>query len=188
MKLSVYEKHRENPFIKQAIEQVDNHLVKKYKTASKTGEKAVLQAIDKDTGEIKGHTQFIRQIEVDEDKFAKVYLSNFSAFHDLGKQAIKVFGYILEQLVPNRDMFMFFMDDCMKHTNYATKKPIYKGLADLVEAEIIARGPSDTTYFINPLVVFNGSRITFAKTYVKKQRKIKKEIVGPNQLNFDLED
>lgn len=115
-----------------------------------------------------GHTTFIRQVEVDEDKFAKLYLSNFSAFHELGKQAIKIFGYILEQLIPNRDMFMFFMDECMVHTGYATKKPIYKGLADLVEAEIIARGPSDTNYFINPLIVFNGNRVTFAKTYVKK--------------------
>ena len=39
----------------------------------------------------------------------------------------------------------------------------------LLENDIIARGPSDSLYFINPMVAFNGDRVTFAKTYVKKQ-------------------
>ena len=178
MKLSAYEKHRKNPFMEKAIEEVNGHIVRKYKNTAGYGKKAVLQAINPNTGEILGHTTFIRQMEVDEDKFTKLYLANFNAFYELGKQAMKVFGYILEQLVPNQDMFTFFIDECMEYTKYSTKKPIYKGLADLVGSEIIARGPSDINYFINPLIIFNGNRITFAKTYVKK-RKPK----DPNQLN-----
>jgi hypothetical protein len=181
MKLSVYEKHRKNPFVEKALDEINNNIVRKYRNSSGYGKKAVLQAVDSNTGEILGHTTFIRQIEVDEDKFAKIYLSNFSAFHELGKQAIKVFGYILERLEPNKDMFMFFLDECMEHTKYATKKPIYRGLAELVESEIIARGPADTIYFINPMIVFNGNRITFAKTYVKKP---KVKAIDPNQTNL----
>jgi hypothetical protein len=79
-KLSTFKKNTENPFLKQAVEKVQNNIVKKYKTASNTDEKAILQAYDKTTGEVLGHTRFVRQIEVDEDKFAKFYLSNFSSF------------------------------------------------------------------------------------------------------------
>ena len=104
-----FEMNRENPFLKKAIEQVEKNVVKKYKTATKTDQKAILQAFDPETGEVLGHTQFIRQIEVDEQQFAKLYLSNFSSFFDLKPQAIKVFGYILNQLVPNRDEFMFLL-------------------------------------------------------------------------------
>lgn len=56
------------------------NIVKKYKTASNTNQKAILQAFDPNTGEVLGHTQFIRQIEVDEQQFAKFYLSSFSSF------------------------------------------------------------------------------------------------------------
>ena len=56
--ISKFNKNKENPFLKQAVEQVNNNIVKKYKTASKVGEKAVLKAVD-DNGEILGHTQFI---------------------------------------------------------------------------------------------------------------------------------
>jgi len=175
-----FKKNKENPFLKQALEEINNNVVKKYKTATKTGQKAILQAVDPNTGEIMGHTQFIRQIEVDEQQFAKFYLSNFSAFFDLKPSAIKVFGYILEQLIPGKDYFFLFLEDALEYTGYKSHKSIHQGLADLLKAGIIARGKSDNHYFINPMVVFNGNRITFAKTYVKK----KKKFVDPNQTNL----
>lgn len=178
--ISKFNKNRENPFLKQAVQQVNNNIVKRYKTASKVGEKAILKAVD-DNGEILGHTQFIRQIEVDEEQFAKFYLSNFSSFFNLKPSAIKVFGYILTQLVPNRDVFNFYIDDCQEYTGYKSFKTIYIGLASLLENEIIARGRTEYEYYINPMIVFNGNRITFAKTYVKKK---KSKTIDPAQTNI----
>ncbi|MCG8758099.1 replication/maintenance protein RepL [Tenacibaculum finnmarkense] len=180
--LSNYAFNTKNPFIEQSISEVNKHIVKKYKTASNTGEKAILKAIDTDTGEILGHTQFIRQIEVDEEQFAKMYLSNFNAFFDLKPSSIKVFGYILNCLKPNKDEFLFIMKDCLEYTKYSSKVSVFKGLAQLVENEIIARGRTDFLYFINPMVVFNGSRVTFAKTYVK-QKKVE-QVKGNKQLDL----
>ncbi len=182
--LSKYELNKENPFLKQALEQIQSNIVKKYKTASKTGEKAILKAFDESTGEVLGHTQFIRQIEVDEEQFAKIYLSNFSAFFDLKPSAIKVFSYILKQLLPNKDEFVFLLDECLEHTKYKAKSSVFQGLGQLVENGIIARGKTDFLYYINPMVVFNGSRITFAQTYVKKKKT--KQIEDPNQVKFDF--
>lgn len=180
--LTEYSLNKENPFLTQAIEQVNNSIVKKYKTASKTGEKAILKAYDQN-GEVVGHTQFIRQIEVDEEQFAKFYLSNFSAFFDLKPQAIKVFGYILTQLIPNRDEFLFLTDEALEFTKYKSSTSIRIGLTSLLKNEIIARGRADNLYFINPMVAFNGNRITFAKTYVKKK---KKKIEDKNQTSIDF--
>jgi len=178
VKVSEFQKNEENPFLKQAIEEVNNSIVKKYKTATKTDQKAILQAFDPETGEVLGHTQFIRQIEVDEQQFAKLYLSNFSAFFDLQPSAIKVFGYILNNLLPNKDFFYFNREDCMKYTGYTSDGSIFKGLAQLLASEIIARGKTDYIYFINPLIFFNGNRISFTKTYVKKQKKAQ---IDPSQ-------
>lgn len=167
-KLSSFSFNEENPFLKEAVEQVQNMVVKRFKSAVRTDERAILKAYDENTGEVLGHTQFIRQIEVDEEQFAKFYLSNFSVFFDLKPPAIKVFGYILNQLVPNKDEFLFVIDDCTKFCGYKTKASIFQGLGQLVENRIIARGKTDFLYYINPMIVFNGNRVTFAKTYISK--------------------
>ena len=171
-KLSDFKKNEENPFMKQAIEEIENHVVKKYKSNTGSDKRGVVVACDTDTGEV-FKTSFIRQIEVDEQQFTKLYLSNFAAFFDLSSAAIRVFGYILTCMKPKNDMIIFARKKCVEYTQYKSDKPIYKGLAELVEAEIIARGPADNLWFINPLTFFNGDRVTFAKTYVKKKSKEK---------------
>ena len=44
--LSNYSRNDENPFLNEAVEQIQNNIVKKYKNTAGYGEKAVLQAID----------------------------------------------------------------------------------------------------------------------------------------------
>lgn len=178
-KIRLFSKNRTNPFIENAIDEINNNIVKKYKNATGTDQRAILQAVDPKTGEMLGHTTFVRQIEIDEEKFTKIYLSNFSAFWDLGTQGIKVFGYIMSKLVIGQDMFIFLLDDCLEFTGYKNHRSIHQGLTNLLKAEIIARGPADSLYFINPLVAFNGNRVTYAKTYIKKQKRIE---VDPKQI------
>lgn len=177
-----FEKNKENPFIKQAVEKIEKSVVKKYKNTSGTSKSAILQAVDSE-GELVGHTSFISQIEVDEEQFTKFYLNNFSQFFDLKPSAIKVFGYIMTVLVPKKDEFVFILEDCLEYTNYKSHKSVHQGLAELLKANIIARGRTEYFYFINPMVAFNGDRITFAKTYVKKQ-KSKLKNIDPRQTNL----
>lgn len=185
-KLSEFPLNKENPFLNQALEVIQQNVAKRYKTATKTSEKAILQAIDPNTGELLGHTQFIRQMEVDEQQFAKIYLSGYTHFFELKPQAIKVFGYILNQLKPNRDEFVFLIDECMEYTGYKAKSSIFIGLGSLVQWEVIARGRADNLYYINPLVAFNGDRITFANTFIKKKKP--KNVIDPKQLKFEFPD
>lgn len=109
LRISSFEKNEENPFMKQAIEGIENHIVKKYKSSTGSDKKGVVAVADTETGEV-FKTSFIRQIEVDEDQFAKLYLSNFAAFFDLSTAAIRVFGYILTCMKPKNDMVLFFID------------------------------------------------------------------------------
>lgn len=183
--LTNFDFNKENPFLKQSLEIINQNVAKKYKTATKTSEKAILQAFDPNTGDMLGHTQFIRQIEVDEEQFAKLYLSRFSVFFDLKPQAMKVFGYILNQLVPNKDEFVFILEDCLEYTEYRSENSVRIGLTNLLEKEIIARGKTEFLYYINPMVAFNGNRITFAESYVKKKKK-KEAVENPDQLKLDF--
>ena len=174
-----FQKNKENPFLKEAVEQIQKNVVKKYKSTSGTSRNAILQAVNSD-GELVGHTSFIQQIEVDEQQFTKLYLSQFSAFWDLKQSGIKVFGYIMTKLTPKQDLFSFFIDECMDHTGYKSHKSIHEGLAQLLKAKIIARGRTENFYYINPMIAFNGDRVTFAKTYVRKS----KSQIDPAQISM----
>jgi intergrase/recombinase len=82
------------------------------------------------------------------------------------------------------DEIIFDVEECLNFTHYKSKDTIYRGIVELIKAEIIARGKNDYKYFINPLVIFNGNRLTFAKTYVRKH----KTSEDPNQLSIDFDD
>ena len=68
----------------------------------------------------------------------------------------------------------------MVYTGYTHRNNILTGLSCLIECGIIARSNKAYKYFINPLVVFNGDRVSFAKTYIKR----KKEKVSSQQLSM----
>lgn len=181
LKLTQFQKNKENPFLKEALEEINSNIVKKWRTAGgSTDNKAILKAVD-NNGEIVGHTRFIKQIEVDEQQFTKLYLSNFQAFFNLKPSSIRVFGYIMTKLKPKKDEFIFILDECIEYTEYKSHTSIHRGLAQLLEERIIARGRTEFLYFINPMVAFNGDRVTFSKSYVRKK---KSKEVDPSQTNL----
>ena len=163
-KLSDFEMNSENPFAKQALVNIGNALVSKSVKTSNKDESAVLKAID-NNGEILGNSVFIRSKTVDSENFAKFFIAGFKAFFDLKPTSIKVFKFILGQLKPNRDDFLFFIEDCIEETG-CSQASIFRALGELCRAEIIARGRTEEQYYINPMCVFNGDRVTFATTYI----------------------
>lgn len=169
-KITNFEEYTENPFVEKAIEDVK--IVKKTQTIRPKG-KGEIQMIVNNVGEVTGHSAFMRFVEVDEEKFAKLYLAQLSSFWELSKPAIRVFSYILTKLQPKKDVFYFDIEECIGYTKYTAKNSIFSGLSELISAGIIARTRFHYQYFINPLVVFNGDRVTFAKTYIKKKKQIK---------------
>jgi hypothetical protein len=175
--LKQYEGFEENPFIEKAIDEIN--IVKKTQVIRAKNRSEVKLIVDDRTGEVEGHTAFMRFIEVEEEKFAKIYLAQLATFWDLSKPALRVFTYIMTLLKPDADSFYLIIDDCLKYTGYSQSKYINIGISDLIEAGIIAKSNNHIKYFINPLVIFNGSRVTFAKTYVKKRKDIEK-----GELNY----
>lgn len=165
-KLSDFELNKENPFAKQALVNIGSALVSKSVKGTNKDESAILKAVD-GNGEILGNSVFIRNKAVDTESFAKFFLAGFKAFFDLKPASIKVFKYILGQLKPNQDSFMFFMDECKEETGYS-EVSIFRALGELCCAKIIARGRADIEYYINPMCVFNGDRVTFATTYINE--------------------
>lgn len=175
--ISKIEKYDVNPFIEKAIE--DIKIIKKTQVV-RAKDKSEVQMIVNNDGDVTGHSAFMRFVEVEEEKFTKLYLSQFAAFWELKSNSIRVFGYIINCLKPKNDMFILYMDKALEYTKYKYAKEINTGLVGLIEAGIIAKAKYENHYFINPMVIFNGDRVTFAKTYIKK----KKALENPNQISL----
>lgn len=168
--LNKFPEYDENPFMEDAIQEISVHSVKK--KVFVRGNRSVLNQVINDSGEIVAHSAFLRTIEVEDSQFVKIYLSRFAAFYELNKAAIKVFGYILNKCItPNKDIFYIDFDEAKEYTGYSANNIIRTGLSCLTENGIIARSTNSYKYYINPLVVFNGDRITFADSYIKKRKK-----------------
>jgi hypothetical protein len=166
--LHSFPEFEENPFLENAIQEIQEHTIRKRVFIK--GNRSVVNHIVNDNGEIVGYSSFLRNIECDEAQFVKFYLSRFAAFYNLTKSARKVFGYILTKcIIPNRDVFYIDYEEAKQITGYSADNIIRTGLSSLVEQGIIARSRNPYKYYINPLVVFNGDRITFAETYIKRK-------------------
>lgn len=190
LKFSDYEKNKENPFMKEAVEEIQKHVVKKFKnsTHASSEQRAVVAAADISTGEV-FRTSFVRRVEVDDDQFTKLYLSKFKSFFNLSQPALRVAGYVMTCMKPKKDMIMFILDDCLEYTGFKSKASVYKGLAELIEEGIIARGNHENLFYINPLIIFNGDRVSFTEEFVRKTTKsAQKKLEDKNQLAIGFED
>lgn len=173
LSLSKFPLNDENPFLKQTVEEVSSHIVKKWKNNGGTSRNAILTAVNVNNEPV-GHTTFVQQIKVDESKFTKIYLAQFKAFFNLSQPGIRVFGYIMQCMKPSKDTIAFSFIDCMNYTGYKAKSTVYKGMAELLSSGIIARSMEDWKYYINPLIIWNGNRVTFVQDYVKATDKAKR--------------
>jgi hypothetical protein len=173
--INKYEKYEVNPFVEEAIKKVQE--VTARKTRKIGADKSAQHIIVDSNGEFEGYAQFVQVVEVDEERFAKVYISHFAAFYELSDPAIRVFHYVISTLKPKSDKFTFRIDKCLELTGYKTKKSVFNGLGNLIKNGIIARSMYPDEYFINPMVAFNGDRIAYTRAYIKK----KKNVENPNQ-------
>jgi len=167
-KLTDYPSNRENPFLEKAVAEMKVSIKRQSIRPKNRGGEANLMLVD-GLGEEHGEATFVRQIEVDEEEFTKLFRKGVAQVSGLSTRGTKVWLYICDQLKPGLTSIHFMYSQCLEHTGYKTRSNIASGIAELLEASIIARSQESSLYFINPAVMFNGNRVTFAKSYVKKQ-------------------
>lgn len=170
LKIRNFDKHNENPFIENTVQN--------FSTRSKKliiGDPSRL-IVARDTGEITGQVAFINHIEVDEEKFIKMFTSEIKNLFNLSSAGIRVFGYVMSILKPNQDKVIIRTKECCKYTGYKAETPIRAGIGDLIKNGFLARTEYGEEYYINPMLFFNGNRVSFVKQYVKKNHQEEKKI------------
>lgn len=164
-------RHKTNPFVEELNIKVRHKNVR----VSKLGKKEQVDLINKETGEHHG-TYIGTTKKVDEEQFLKLFTANIGMTFDLKAAGIKAFNvlcWVMQNTAIERDK-VFIDKYVMEEFNEAHKKKmskavLYRGLNELINAQIIARSLRDGEYYINPNFVFNGDRIVFTTVIEKRQ-------------------
>ena len=153
--------NKENPFMPNLL------VPKRNKTVAITSQTSK-ELVDKFTGEVDDTLFIATKKEVDKEEFVKIFQSQLQAIFNLSKPAQKICAYVMS-VTDFHDRIIFELDDCKKFTGYTSNEAVYKGLAELLDNELIARASASNLYFINPQVFYKGDRIVLITEYRKKK-------------------
>jgi hypothetical protein len=136
--------------------------------------------IGKDTGELLGdaHAAFFEMQAVDQGQFVKIYLAGIKNTAKLTKAGMQVFEIVYNQMRenPQTDKIELNVYLAKKFSMEMSERTYQRGLRELLENEFLYRSPSADVVFVNIMYMFNGNRITLAKSYYLKETGVQGEL------------
>jgi len=136
--------------------------------------------IGKDTGELLGdaHAAFFEMQAVDQGQFVKIYLAGIKNTAKLTKAGLQVFEIVYCQMRenPQTDKIELNFYLAKKFGIDMSERTYQRGLRELLENDFLYRSPSADVFFVNINFMFNGNRITLAKSYYLKDAGIQGEL------------
>ena len=160
-------RYKHNPFMKELLTNLKPRVKR---IANTTGDK--LMIVSEDTGEILANAGFQTFYEVDQAKFVKMYIQGVRAQAELtnaGSQAFELLYLEVQNNVGKECVYLSYqiveessIEKKMSRTTY------WRGMKELIEKGFIAESFLPNMYFVNPNFMYNGNRLTLAKTYLVK--------------------
>lgn len=143
-----------------------------YKTVGAINGVSMIEYTDTNTGEVVNANEnriFRHKEEVDGEKFMKIYTAQLKEMFALSYPSLKVFGYFIKEMQKLKDTtdVFFRLQDCMDFCDYTSRAIVYRGLTELIQKGFICKTARTSTFYVNPLYVFNGNRIAIYKEYVR---------------------
>lgn len=161
-------KYKTNPFTEDLVIPIKNKMVR----VSKDND----VWINQNTGEVSS-TNVVSYKQVDGATFTKLFVQNIALSFNLtsaGIKSLNVLLYAVQYQAIDKDLVQldeYTLNDFLE-TNSALKLSLatfYRGLDELVKAEIIARNIRLGQYFVNPNFCFNGDRVSFTNAIERKK-------------------
>lgn len=166
--LQKFKTYRENPFMKDAMQ-----YIKEKNSKVGIAKAGTLHIINKATGEVsEGQAVIYTRKHVDDQQFVKLYLNNIKVLFGLKNRGLRILCYFAHSARRAADVATFNLEDCKRFCEYTSPATVYKGLAELLDAGIIARCIEPSHFYLNPSIIFNGDRVRIISDYIRSSNKI----------------
>lgn len=154
-------KYEKNPFIERFLE-------KKMLPEGKLTTGLAEDVITYRTNDQDHHVSVQEVRELDEEHFIKTFAEYTSVLHRLSKPGTLVLQYVLGVMLPNKGTVNLYIPQMVKDIK-CSKPTIYKGLDQMILADLIAPSTVPSVWFINQAAMFKGNRFSYIKSYVRAE-------------------
>ena len=104
--------------------------------------------------------------KVDHETFIKVFKDNLKYIAKLSRTAQAILWYIMDNIPKDRGHVIIDNATVMDFCGFKHRKSVRDGVIELLDKNILSRSTVPKKYWVNPLVLFNGNRITYAEEYI----------------------
>jgi hypothetical protein len=169
--------HTENPFLDGTVTEVKG----KKKFYNVLSQPAV--AMNPKTGEFLGRVEHKVVRMVDDSQFVKVFADGIAGIYDLSKPGGRVFRYLFDvvQQHPNVDRLYLYFMDAVEEPWAIPKSVFFRGMAELLDKNFIARSQNPNMFYLNPAMIWNGDRFSFVQEFVRAKRVSERD---PNTIDL----
>ena len=138
------------------------------RVTNKTGD---MMLVNKESGQVVNDLAgFWQSEEVDATQFVKLFVNGVKALKELTGAGTKMFELLYNQMqsAPNEDRLTMAYWTINQQVTPISESTYARGISELIQKGFIAATPSPGLYWVNPNFMWNGDRLAFVKTYVKK--------------------
>lgn len=107
----------------------------------------------------------IRQ-RAEHELFTKVFRDSIPQIMELSRTAQTLMWYIIYNLPQDKGYVVIDNMTVMDFCRFKNRKSVRDGVVELLEKNFLTRTTVPKKFWVNPLIVFNGNRITYAKEYI----------------------
>lgn len=166
--------YKENPFTQSLTVKTRSKTVTIQASDRMNTEYAI---VNQDTHEVKS-THIATYKQVDDDQFVKLFTQNIAMIFDLsqaGRKTLDMIMHVMQRTAISKDEV--YIDDNVRadftemFSLKLSKTTMYRGIAALEDANIIAKSVKTNIYFLNPNIVFNGDRLVLTQA-IERNRDI----------------
>lgn len=104
--------------------------------------------------------------KVDHDAFIKVFRESIRYIAKLSKTAQAVLVYIMDNIPKDKGHVIIDNAAVMEMCSFKNRKSVRDAVVELLDKNFITRTTVPKVYWVNPLILFNGNRITYANEYI----------------------
>jgi len=149
---------------------------------NKKGDMMVMGSTGETVAPIAG---FWQAQEVDATKFVKLYINGVKAFKELSNAGTRVFEVLYLEVQKNIGQDRVYLSFTTLDEELKLSQATFtRGMRELIDKGFVAPTEAVAWYWLNPDFMWNGDRLAFVKTYIKKGG----AFTDPRQQALPLDD